>query len=111
MDVDADKNLLFARGQVPSGRADWQSTEVERKSEGDGNQACWSRYWRLQASKEQARRLNIISFPPFVGGSAVLQGGIATAVCAQLGEQVRMRVTRRDQAVGSDRSCQHVAAG
>lgn len=27
-----------------------------------------------------------------MGGSAVLQGGIAAAVCAQLGEQVRMRV-------------------
>lgn len=43
-------------------------------------------------ARKQARRLNIISFPSPVGGSAVLQGGIAAAVCAQLGEQVRMRV-------------------
>lgn len=43
-------------------------------------------------ARRQARRLNIISFLSAVGGSAVLQGGIAAAVCAQLGEQVRMRV-------------------
>lgn len=54
-------------------------------------------------ARKQARRLNIISFLSPVGGSAVLQGGIATAVCAQLGEQVRVRAlggTRRLVATG-----------
>lgn len=40
---------------------------------------------------------------------AVLQGGIAPAVCAQLAEQVLDEDTTRNQVVGSDRSCQHVA--
>lgn len=82
-----------------------------RKAEGDGNQACWSRHWRLQASKEASEEAEYHFFSIACGRLSRFTRWYCDRSLCSIGRTGARASTRRDQAVGSDRSCQHVAAG